>query len=70
MWAKLKGWRTMVVNGIIVVASSLTFIAQAMGADLNHLLHDDPQWIATAALVIAGANLVLRWRTTGPIGNA
>jgi Na+-transporting NADH:ubiquinone oxidoreductase subunit NqrB len=58
-----KGWRTLALNGAIVVgAAALKYVA---GVDWSQTV--DP---TIAAIIVSGANIGLRFITTTPIGRS
>ena len=57
-----KGWRTMVVNTVVVF---LTGLSQSIEA-VRDALPDE--WAVYAVVAVNVMNLVLRWVTTTPVG--
>lgn len=65
---KIKGWRTMIWNGFLVVAPGLLASADRLGAmDLTPYM---TWWMAAAlGVVVGGIGAWLRYITTGPVGS-
>ncbi len=59
----MKGYRTLIVNGAIVAGVAL--LHYAAGVDWTQFVAPD-----TAAYIVGGLNLVLRFVTTTPVGQA
>jgi hypothetical protein len=65
--AKLKGWRTIIINAVIGGAALLlTVIDSLQGVDIAPLL--PPQWTPRVIAGMAVAGVLLRLITTGPVG--
>lgn len=58
--AKLKGWRTIVVN---VLASIVPILELT---EVKNVMPDE--WLQWYALGLVLINMYLRWRTTSPVG--
>ena len=66
MLDRLKGWRTVWINGIVGGASVLVSVVEAIDPEmLRPYLPDNKMWIIG---VLAVTNIVLRKLTTGPMG--
>ena len=63
MWKRLKGWKTVIINAFFVV---LSFVALLDGQ--NWALIFPPAQAAWITLGIAVINILLRMRTTTPVG--
>ena len=57
----LKGYRTLIINGLTVVVTAL--LTWVLGVDW--VQHVSP---TVALIIVAGANIGLRMVTTGPVG--
>ena len=56
----MKGWRTLIFNGVVVVLTALlTFVVGVNWTDYGVSA-------GVGALIVAGANIVLRFITTTP----
>jgi hypothetical protein len=66
--AKLKGWRTVIVNALVGLPASLLFLyEQFQGVDITPLIPAKYAAAAVAGMAVLG--VVLRIITTGPIGH-
>ena len=61
MFSNLTGWRTLLFNALVVVLTAL--LHWAVGVDW--VTYVGPTW---SVVILGGANMVLRWITTTPIG--
>lgn len=60
----MKGWRTLLANGLIVVAGIVAYLDMA---GLSGILPARYAWLPVAVGVL---NIVLRYMTTTPVGKA
>lgn len=68
MWSKLKGWKTMLLHGVSFAIVALGEVLQYLGAfDWSRIV--DPATAMKVLLVINVVSIVLRAKTTGPIGS-
>jgi hypothetical protein len=66
MLAYLKGWRTVIINGVVAVASVAVTVVEAIDPEsLRPYLPENKLWIVGA---LAITNIVLRAITNSPIG--
>lgn len=58
----LKGWKTVGINGLVILAGIIAYLDQSM---LASILPGNMAWLP---IVIGAANIGLRFVTTSPIG--
>lgn len=63
MWKKLKGWKTVLINALIAVGSVIALLDGQ-----NWALIFPPQQAGWITLGISVLNILLRYRTTTPVG--
>jgi hypothetical protein len=63
----MKGYRTILLNAALALAA-LTDYFVTNSALINTLLDNDPKRVALVVALINGVNILLRFITTGPVG--
>ena len=58
----MKGWRTLILNGAIVVGTA----GLQWAAGVSWVEYVGPTW---SIVIVAGVNAVMRLVTTGPVGS-
>jgi hypothetical protein len=67
LWAKLRGWRTVIVGAAVGLPLALLQILEALQfVDLREVLPEP--WGSRIALAVTIAMVLLRLITSGPIG--
>jgi len=64
----LKGWRTVIVNVLVIAGAAATYLAHDSGAAIKSLI-SDPEHAALAISAVSVLNILLRAFTTTPIGS-
>jgi hypothetical protein len=63
----MKGYRTILLNAALALVA-LTDYFVANSALIGTLLDNDPKRVALVVALVNGANIFLRFITTGPVG--
>ena len=65
---RLKGWRTVIFNGVVAVAAVVTELVAYLAADTSWSEYLPRSWTVAAIVIINVANIFLRFITTSRVG--